>query len=44
MLTKVVGGDVLLEEALTSIGSTVSVTPGIGTEGVGIGAEEDVVK
>ena len=44
MLTEVVGGDILLVEALTSIGSAISVTPSIGTEGVGISAEEAVVK
>ena len=43
MPTEVVGGDVLLVEALTSIGSAISVTPSIGTEGVGIGTEEAVV-
>ena len=44
MPTKVVGGGILLVEALTSMGFAVSVTPSIGTKGVGIGAEEAVVK
>ena len=44
MLANVVEGDVLLVEALSSTGSTISVTPSIGTEGVGISAEEAVVK
>ena len=44
MPAKVVGGDVPLVEALTSIGSTISVTPSIGTEGVGISAEKAVVE
>ena len=39
MLAKVVDGDILLVEALTSIGSAISVTPSIGIEGDGIGAE-----
>ena len=44
MSTKVVGGEVFLVEALTSIGSAISVTPSIGTEGFGISADETVVK
>ena len=40
MSVKAVGGDVLLVEALTSIGSAISVTPIIGTEGVETGTDE----
>ena len=44
MPAEVVGGDVLLVETLTSIGSSISVTPSIGTKGVGIGTDEAVVE
>ena len=44
MPTEVVGGDVLLVEALTSIGSAVSINPIIGTEGVETGTDEAVAK
>ena len=44
MSTKVVGGDVLLVEALTSVGSSISVTPTIGTEGVETGTDEAVAR
>ena len=44
MSAKVMGGDVLLVEALTSAGSAVSVTPIIGTEGVETGTDQAVAK
>ena len=41
---KVVGGDILLVEALTFIGSAILVTPIMGTEGVETGTDEAVAK
>ena len=42
MSTEVVGGHILLVEALTFVGSSVSVTPTIGTEGVAAGRDKAV--